>query len=123
MGSRARTARDAEPPSARDGEWRRSRAPDPSQPEPGGDGVPVMGMVTGERVLGMVKRFRGVAARQDVAQRFSAASAGLSACSILFIACGLVVEAQPPPVAFRTADACLACHNGLTTPAGEDVSI
>jgi hypothetical protein len=24
---------------------------------------------------------------------------------------------------FRTADQCMACHNGLTTPAGEDVSI
>lgn len=24
---------------------------------------------------------------------------------------------------FRTADACMACHNGLTTPGGEDVSI
>jgi len=28
-----------------------------------------------------------------------------------------------PPVLFRTADACMACHNGLTTPLGEDVSI
>lgn len=28
-----------------------------------------------------------------------------------------------PPVAFETSDNCVACHNGLTTPAGEDVSI
>jgi Cytochrome c554 and c-prime len=38
--------------------------------------------------------------------------------------CGaLAGSAQRQTVAFRTADACLACHNGLTTPAGEDVSI
>jgi hypothetical protein len=28
-----------------------------------------------------------------------------------------------PPVAFHTSDRCIACHNGLTTTAGEDVSI
>ena len=28
-----------------------------------------------------------------------------------------------PRVAFHTSDRCLACHNGLTTPAGKDVSI
>lgn len=28
-----------------------------------------------------------------------------------------------PDVAFHTADRCLACHNGLTTPDGKDVSI
>ena len=27
------------------------------------------------------------------------------------------------PVSFETSDNCMACHNGLTTPAGEDVSI
>jgi hypothetical protein len=38
--------------------------------------------------------------------------------------CGVLAgSAQRPPVTFRTADACLACHNGLTTPTGEDVSI
>jgi hypothetical protein len=38
--------------------------------------------------------------------------------------CGVLAgSAQRPSVAFRTADACLACHNGLTTPTGEDVSI
>ncbi len=26
-------------------------------------------------------------------------------------------------VAFQTSDRCIACHNGLTTPSGEDVSI
>ena len=27
------------------------------------------------------------------------------------------------PQLFETSDRCLACHNGLTTPAGKDVSI
>ncbi len=39
----------------------------------------------------------------------------------------LALLALPAPAAaqpyFRTSDACLACHNGLTTPAGEDVSL
>jgi hypothetical protein len=30
---------------------------------------------------------------------------------------------QPPAFLFETADRCMACHNGLTTPSGEDVSI
>ena len=29
----------------------------------------------------------------------------------------------PPDDLFQTLSDCLACHNGLTTPAGEDVSI
>mgnify|MGYP006149837489 CR=1 FL=1 len=33
------------------------------------------------------------------------------------------VPAVHPPVTFDTADRCIACHNGMTTPAGEDVSI
>ena len=39
-------------------------------------------------------------------------------------------QSQPPPatpehagVSFQTSDDCMACHNGLTTPGGEDVSI
>jgi hypothetical protein len=31
-------------------------------------------------------------------------------------------RASPPPMLFETADQCQACHNGLTTPSGEDVS-
>jgi hypothetical protein len=38
------------------------------------------------------------------------------------IAAGATPAAHDP-VAFETADNCIACHNGLTTPAGEDVSI
>lgn len=30
---------------------------------------------------------------------------------------------HPPAVQFHTSDRCIACHNGLTTPSGEDVSI
>jgi hypothetical protein len=30
---------------------------------------------------------------------------------------------RPPAMLFQTADNCTACHNGLTTPSGEDVSI
>src|ERR1700760_1292966 len=29
----------------------------------------------------------------------------------------------PPGTVFRTSDRCVACHNGLTTSSGEDVSI
>ena len=37
----------------------------------------------------------------------------------------LPLQARDPhgPVMFQTSDSCLACHNNLTTPAGEDVSI
>ena len=31
--------------------------------------------------------------------------------------------AESPPALFSASDRCLACHNGMTTPAGEDVSI
>ncbi len=32
-------------------------------------------------------------------------------------------RSQPPRPAFQTSDRCIACHNGLTAPSGEDVSI
>jgi hypothetical protein len=35
----------------------------------------------------------------------------------------MIATAERPTVAFRTADTCVACHNGLTTRSGEDVSI
>jgi cytochrome c551/c552 len=34
-----------------------------------------------------------------------------------------VTRAAPPEPEFRTSDRCLACHNGLTTASGQDVSI
>jgi hypothetical protein len=36
---------------------------------------------------------------------------------------GVAERGRPPAVSFRTGDTCLACHNGLTTATGEDVSI
>jgi len=36
----------------------------------------------------------------------------------------LAQQAAPPAASlFRTSDACMACHNGLTAPSGEDISI
>src|SRR6187549_689069 len=32
-------------------------------------------------------------------------------------------SAGSPPPLFSTSDRCVACHNGMTTPSGEDVSI
>ena len=36
---------------------------------------------------------------------------------------GLVAQSRSRPARFQTSDRCLACHNGLTTSRGEDVSI
>ncbi len=55
----------------------------------------------------------------------------LSSFFALFIAAALFVagaavrarEAQPPQPQFQTSDRCLACHNGLFTASGEDISI
>jgi hypothetical protein len=51
---------------------------------------------------------------------------GVVAAAAAIPASGAAVAAaaaQPSPHLFRTAEDCLACHNGLRTPAGEDVSI
>jgi hypothetical protein len=37
--------------------------------------------------------------------------------------CASAVSAQNQPDLFKTSDQCMACHNGLRTPTGEDVSI
>lgn len=54
-------------------------------------------------------------------------SALLLLLATLPVAAGQAATTGPhPPIAgsvFVTSDQCLACHNGLTTPAGEDVSI
>jgi len=41
------------------------------------------------------------------------------------VAPALAQQAASPPASslFRTSDACMACHNGLTAPSGEDISI
>lgn len=53
----------------------------------------------------------------------------LCAGALVWPAAGGVTQAQADPhrpvgpVAFQTGTECMACHNGLTTPSGEDVSI
>jgi len=42
---------------------------------------------------------------------------------VLAIAWSLPAVAQPAATLFVTADRCMGCHNGLVTPAGEDVSM
>jgi hypothetical protein len=46
---------------------------------------------------------------------------------VLFIALFALLsgasEHKPPIAEFQTSDRCMACHNGLSTPAGKDVSI
>src|SRR5438093_1321201 len=51
---------------------------------------------------------------------------GIALCSVLLAAAALVARAdngKPPAAQFQTSDRCLACHNGLQTRSGEDVSI
>jgi len=49
---------------------------------------------------------------------------GLAAASALALAASASCRRVEPGAAlFQTADACTGCHNGLRTPAGEDVSI
>ncbi len=45
--------------------------------------------------------------------------------ALLLLACGCVEAAadKNPGVQFQTSDRCIACHNELTTPTGQDVSI
>ena len=52
--------------------------------------------------------------------------AALGACALTLSLAGLVSRARAgagPPQLFETADRCQACHNGLVTPSGRDVSI
>jgi hypothetical protein len=41
----------------------------------------------------------------------------------IFAAAPARAPAGSPPLLFATSDRCVACHNGMTTPLGEDVSI
>jgi hypothetical protein len=44
--------------------------------------------------------------------------------AIVIGASAAIAERKPPPTPeFRTSDRCVACHNGLLTPSGEDISI
>jgi hypothetical protein len=49
----------------------------------------------------------------------------LASILVLFTAAATIMAADPkrPAPGFQTSDRCIACHNGLFTPSGEDVSI
>ena len=56
------------------------------------------------------------------------AAAGLVAAVALpgglsVVARAQAAQAQTPAPQFQTSDRCVACHNGLLTPSGADVSI
>ena len=53
--------------------------------------------------------------------RTVAAVFGTVAAATAFVA--TPAPAGSPPPLFATSDRCVACHNGMTTPSGEDVSI
>src|SRR5437667_2734768 len=42
---------------------------------------------------------------------------------VVALAVGAGAERKPPAPEFRTSDRCIACHNGLLSPAGDDISI
>jgi hypothetical protein len=54
-----------------------------------------------------------------------AAAAIVTAASLLIVSRTVttVAASHPPIPKFHTSDRCIACHNGLMTPSGEDVSI
>lgn len=55
-----------------------------------------------------------------------ARAAALTAPPLLVMIFGIAMAQRKPPTPseiFRTADACMSCHNGLSAPSGEDVSI
>ena len=43
--------------------------------------------------------------------------------ALLSLGSGVLRSAKPPAQHFQTSDRCMACHNSLVTPSGEDVSI
>src|SRR5262249_56865858 len=59
--------------------------------------------------------------------RFGWLAASLRACAgslaVGSVALAAAAEKRAPVAAFRTSDRCIACHNGLLSPAGDDVSI
>lgn len=56
------------------------------------------------------------------APRTAIAGAALAACALV-AAATLATGAAPAPPLFHTSDRCVACHNGLVTASGHDVSI
>ncbi len=47
----------------------------------------------------------------------------IRAASIALLALAPLAAKEKPQPSFQLSDRCIACHNGLTTPSGEDVSI
>src|SRR6202051_2494634 len=47
----------------------------------------------------------------------------IAALALLCVSMSGAEKKKELKAAFRTSDRCLACHNGLTTPSGKDVSI
>lgn len=61
----------------------------------------------------------------DKGFRVGARAGAVGITLIALVALGAAVVAQHPkdPELFRTANGCMACHNGLSAPDGEDISI
>ena len=43
--------------------------------------------------------------------------------ALFLLLLGAALGAAQVPQLFTTSDRCMACHNGLVTPSGEDISI
>src|SRR6185295_18731542 len=144
---------DAEPPSARARERRCRDSGDPHRREAKAARVlravglvrrrPVRGLeVTRSRArftITVAQPFRAAraadgrpeglrygAAAVSVTRAVSRAAAAIvTAASLLIVSRTVttVAAAHPPIPEFHTSDRCIACHNGLMTPSGEDVSI
>src|SRR5688572_30672675 len=116
MGPDAADPGHTQPPPARDGQRRRPPADQYPDEKSGSGGGTALGMDARKRVFEMVK-----AARVAIA---CVVWGGSLAGSAAFQGSQPAKEKGRPPAAlFRTGDSCLACHNGLTTATGEDVSI
>lgn len=57
------------------------------------------------------------------ARRIAAAAVVAGAAALLVLDPAVGARSKPPVPEFHTSDRCIACHNGLLTASGEDVSI
>src|SRR5262249_26696203 len=107
---------DAQPPPARPVQ-RRLRDP----------GHQPAGALDATRVLcarGLVRR--RPSGRVEMTARHPAVVTSIAAAAAILCAVTTVATraaSRPPTPQFHTSDRCLACHNGLLTPSGDDVSI
>jgi hypothetical protein len=57
-------------------------------------------------------------------RRLAIGASAVAAAALFVVATvGIRAASHPPIPEFQTSDRCVACHNGLLTPSGEDVSI